>query len=194
VISVEFGDETVVLEGTDLAISSPFTMEVIRKDGLHVKATVHVLDGRRLVCRTLELNTEHGEIDRKLLHGLGLATLIRQAAGFATWRVGVPTADERWSEESAFDAGVIRSDFQRHIKGIPLVGARRLTNDFFGQVAVVYRQAIKDRKNTATAVAELQKSWFGLTTSAEEATARRWIAGARKRGCLEPTSKGRKGG
>jgi hypothetical protein len=193
-MSVEFGFETAVLEGTDLAISSPFTMEVLREDGLRVRATAHVVDGRRLVCRALELSTEDGEIDRELLHGLGLATMLRQAANGAAWRVGKPTSNERRSGELRFDTGVIRSDLQRHIKGIPLIGPRKLTDEFLTQVAVVYRQAVKDRKKTWSAVAELQESWFGVPGSAYENTARRWIAAARKRRFLKKTVQGRKGG
>jgi hypothetical protein len=56
-MSVEpIGFEMAVLEGTDLAISSTFNTEVHRKDGLRIKATVHVVGGR-LICRALELST-----------------------------------------------------------------------------------------------------------------------------------------
>jgi hypothetical protein len=194
-MSVEpIGFEMAVLEGTDLAISSTFNTEVHRKDGLRIKATVHVVGGR-LICRALELSTEDGDIDRKVLHGLGLATMIRQAASHAAARVGIPTADEQWSEESRFDAGVIASEVRRRLTLIPVLGPRQLTDVFLEQVAITYRQAIKDHsKTTWTAVAALQMSWFGEKTSAEEATARRWIALARKRGFLQPTVKGRKGG
>jgi hypothetical protein len=194
VMSVEpVGLETAVLEGTDLAISTPFWTFVDRADGLRIKANVHVVDGR-LVCRALELSIEEGEIDRKLLHSLGLATMIRRAASHVGWRVGELPRDEGWSEGSRFDAGVIASEVRRQLRSIPLLGPRQLTDAFLEQVAITYRQAINDRsKTTWMPVAALQQSWFGEKTSAEEATARRWIAMARKRGFLEPTVKGRKG-
>jgi hypothetical protein len=194
-ISVEpVGSEFTRLEGTDLAIESVFNIEGIREDGLRIRATAHVVDGRRLVCRSLKLTTETGEIDRRLLHGLSLATLLRQAVNGAVYRVGQPTPDERAAGASRFDAGVVRAELQRYMQGVPLVGPRQLTDDFLRQVADVYRQAIKDKRATWEAVAALQKSWFGLETSAEEATARRWIQTARKRGSLGQTKKGQKGG
>jgi hypothetical protein len=186
---VEFGDEVGVLEGTDLAVSYPISLEVDRPDGLRVTATVHVVDGR-LVCRKLELSTEQGRIDRNLLHGLGLSTLIRQAANAGVGRLGLPTSDE----DSRFDVGLVRSDLQRHIQGLPLVGPRRLTDEFLAEVAATYRKAIKDRETTWVAVARLQKSWFHLPGAAAESTARRWIGTARKRGFLKQTAQGRKGG
>ena len=194
-ISVEpGGSEVTRLAGTDLAIESVFTVNGIRADGLRIGATVHVVDGRRLVCRSLQLTTDAGEIDRQILHGLGLATLLRQAANGAVWRVGRPTSGESEAGESRFDVRVVRSDLQRYMKGVPLVGPRQLTDEFLVEVARVYRQAIEDHESTATAAARLQESWFGLETPAEEATARRWIQTARKRGFLGQTKKGRKGG
>jgi hypothetical protein len=142
-----------------------FHMEVFRGDGLHIKATVHVADnGRRLVCRALELSTEDGQIDSHLLHALTLATLCRRAADHVV------------------------------VGRIPLPKPHLLTDEFLAQVAVVYRQAIDDHRTTWTAVAELQQSWFELKTSATETTARRWIALAREAGHLRKTIKGRKGG
>ena len=192
-ISVSFGSGAELLEGTDLAVSSRFQIDTLRKDGLRVRATVHLVDGQRLVCRNLELSTERGEIDRTLLHGLGLATMIRQAAALATGRVGEPAPGGHW-EDSPFEAGAIHADVRRHIKRGPLGARRQLTDAFFAEVAATYRQAIKDREKTATAVARLHQSWFGYKTAGELPTARRWIAMARKGGFLEATVKGRKGG
>ncbi len=193
-ISVEAGFETVVLEGTDVAISSPFYLTVDRDDGLRIRATVDVVENRRLVCRHLELATENGEIDSKLLRGLSLATWLRQGANGAVWRVGEPTVEEPAVAGSRFDRSVIMRDLRRYMTGIPRVGPRELTDAFLEEVAAAYRQAIENHEPTAAAVARLQRTLRGLKTNAEETTARRWIHAARTRGFLEPTVKGRKGG
>ena len=112
------GLEFAVLEGTDLAISSPFVLEALRDDGLRLKATVHVVNGR-LVCRELQLSTEHGQITGAVLNKLGLAAVLQQAAGHVARRLGEPTTDERSSEESRPDAGVLASELQRRSKRIP---------------------------------------------------------------------------
>jgi hypothetical protein len=119
-MSVEpIGLEFAALEGTDLAISSPFVLEVLRDDGLRLKATVHVVNGG-LVCRELQLSTEHGQITGAVLNKLGLAAILQQAASHIARRLGEPTTDERFSEESRPDAGVLASDYQRKSKRIPL--------------------------------------------------------------------------
>lgn len=104
-MSVEpIGLEFAALEGTDLAISSPFVLEVLREDGLRLKATVHVVDGG-LVCRELQLSTEQGQITGAVLNDLGLAAILQQAARHVARRLGEPTSDESLLEESRPDAG-----------------------------------------------------------------------------------------
>jgi hypothetical protein len=144
-----------------------FTMEVFRGDGLTIKATVQVAaDGRPLCCR-LVLHRTQGQIDRDLLHTLGLATLLRRAASAAAAPVG----------------------------RMPLDKSPGLSNEFLKQVAVAYRQAPKDRENTATAVARLGRERVEQGyKDAPLPTARRWIQAARERGFLKRTVKGRKGG
>jgi hypothetical protein len=87
------GIEFAGLEGTDIAISSPFVVEVLHADGLRLKATVHVVNGR-LACRALELATEPAAIDRGVLYELGLATILQQAASHIAARLREPTMDE----------------------------------------------------------------------------------------------------
>jgi hypothetical protein len=86
------GHEFAGLEGTDLAISSNFVVEAHRDDGLRLKATVQIVNGR-LECRELELSTKHRPIDRASLDELGLATVLEQAASHIARCLREPTSD-----------------------------------------------------------------------------------------------------
>jgi hypothetical protein len=93
-ISVEpAGHGFVGLEGTDLAISSNFIVEARRDDGLQLKATAQIVNGR-LECRELELSTSHGQIDRASLDELDLATVLKQAASHIARCLGEPASNE----------------------------------------------------------------------------------------------------
>jgi hypothetical protein len=81
------------LEGTDLAISSDFVVEVRRDGGRWLKATVHIVNGQ-LECRELELSTEHGQIDSAWLHELGMAAVLQQAASHIARSLREPTSGE----------------------------------------------------------------------------------------------------
>jgi hypothetical protein len=84
----EFGG----LEGGDLPIGSSFVVEVVRADEQRLTATVRLVNGR-LECRELHLRTEHGQIDDRALHQLGLATILQQAATHIAGRLGEPRSD-----------------------------------------------------------------------------------------------------
>lgn len=193
-MSVEYGLEKIILED-DLAIHTSFVLNVSRKDGLHVRASIEMVKGRH-VCRALELSTDHGEIDRKLLSGLGLATMIQQAAMSGASRVAEATTwNDDWSEPSRFDAGVIRSELKpRHIHRVTLRRPWRFTDEFLEDVADTYRSAVENHRNIAEEVGKLQKRWVKIPGVAPPSTVGRWIDAARKRGFLQPTTKGRKGG
>ncbi|HEY8756800.1 MAG TPA: hypothetical protein VIN65_10695 [Candidatus Dormibacteraeota bacterium] len=91
-----------------------FRMEVFRGDGLHITATVHVADnGRRLVCRALELSTEDGQIDSHLLRALSLATLCRRAADHMVGRIPLPKPRSLTDEFLAQVAVVYRQAIHR---------------------------------------------------------------------------------
>lgn len=194
-MNVEFGLERIRLDGTDLAIHTSFRLDVTRVDGLHIRASVQMAEGR-LVCRALDLSTEHGEIDRKLLSGLGLATMIRQAADSGASRiVSKATWDEGLSDYSRFDAAVIKSDVKRRrINRVPLRRPWRLSDEFLKQVARTYLAALDNHESTAIAVGKLWEPWAGIKGIAPPSTVGRWIAAARARGFLKQTTKGRKGG
>lgn len=185
------GEEWVVLPGSDLLVCSAFTLEADREDGLRLRATVYV-EGGRLVCRALRVTSDRTGIDRGVLSGLGLATLFREVASRLAMRRGGPSPEEG-SDETRFDAGPIRDDFQRHIDRVRTGGPRRLNDEFLKVVADAYRRALVDREGTATAVARLAETSFGSKEPASEPTARRWIAAARHKGYLNPTAKGQKG-
>jgi hypothetical protein len=87
------GREFAALEGTNVAISSNFVVEVRGDGGLWLKATLHVVNGR-LECRELELSTQHGQTARAWLHELGLATVLQQAASHLAGRLRELTSDE----------------------------------------------------------------------------------------------------
>jgi hypothetical protein len=80
------------LEGTELAVSSAFVVEALH-DGLRLKAIVQIVHGR-LECRELELSTKHGQIDRASLDGLGLSTVLEQAASHIARCLREPASDE----------------------------------------------------------------------------------------------------
>jgi hypothetical protein len=86
------GHEFVGLEGTDLAISSNFIVEARRDDGLQLKATAQIVNGR-LECRELELSTKHGQIESAWLHELGLAAVLQQAASHIARCLHEPTSE-----------------------------------------------------------------------------------------------------
>jgi hypothetical protein len=143
-----------------------FTMDVSRGDGLTIKATVRLAKGRP-VCRALVLSTERGQIDRDVLHTIGLATLLRQAALAAVAPVG----------------------------RIPLGKPPGLTDEHLAKVTAAYRQASRNHENTATAVRRLGRDRVEQGyRDAPVSTARRWVGAARERGFLKQTTQGRKGG
>lgn len=141
-----------------------FVMEVERADGLTIRAIVEVADGRPR-CRTLELRSTRGEIDRELLRTLSLATLLRRAAHGAA------------------------------VVGMPVERQPGLTDDFLAKVAEAYRLALTSRETTVTAVARLGRDRIEqYNTDAPMSTVGRWIKAAEQRGFLERTVQGRKRG
>jgi hypothetical protein len=84
-----------------------FKMDVSREDGLHIKATVPLAEGRP-ICRTLELSTEDGQIDRRLLDSLGLATLLRRAASAVPGATPLPEPHQLTGEFLALVADTYR--------------------------------------------------------------------------------------
>jgi len=160
------GDEMKGWMTVDPTDDGGFVMEVARADGLTINATIE-LDDDRPLCRTLELRSTRGQIDRDVLHSLGLATLLRRAASAAA------TPGPR----------------------VSLDKPPGLTDALLKRVAAAYRRALKDRENTATAVARLGRERLEQNyKDAPVSTARRWIGAARERGFLEQTTQGRKGG
>jgi hypothetical protein len=142
-----------------------FVMEVDRADGLTIKATVRLENGRPR-CRVLELQSTGPSIDRDLLHALGLATLLRRAAGAS----GTPTAlDKELGLTDEFLA-LVAATYRQALTARP-------------------------RETTVSAVRKLGSNRLEQDyRDAPVSTARRWIQAARQRGFLMKTVKGRKGG
>ena len=146
----------------DPADGGGFVMEVERADGLTIKATVEVADGRPR-CRTLELRSTRGEIDRELLRSLSLATLLRRAAHGAA------------------------------VVGMPVERQPGLTDDFLAKVEEAYRRGLTKGKTTSSEVARLGRERDEqFKTDAPLSTVGRWIKAAEQRGFLERTIQGRK--
>ena len=173
--------------GPSLGLVRPCNADVLINEELVGHIAIRVVGGQPACVSITSLT--HG-LTGSLLREIAIATLVREAATASTVRV-------LSTEEGLFGAryvdggpgfGHLMEDLRTVLATIEEHGRRKVMSaSFLGEVALVYREALKRGQPPAKAVQET----FGPTTPEN---ARRWIGVARKEGFLGPApTQGRAG-